>query len=97
MSSSCFSANSFILITADDRVQLLLAGQIHQILTVFLQGVVGVLRVIRGHALVAAHGGKLLQKLVLGDAKGTEQLGGVLGRDVYYSGICKGCKGKTKN
>ena len=69
-----------LLITADDRVQLLLAGQIHQILTVFLQGVVGVLGVVRGHALVAAHGGKLLQKLVLGDAKGTEQFGGVLGR-----------------
>ena len=55
-------------------------GKFHQILTVLLQGVVGVLRVIGGHALVAAHGGKLLQKLVLGDAKGTEQLGGVLGR-----------------
>ena len=30
-----------LLVTADDRVQLLLAGQIHQVLAVLLQGVVG--------------------------------------------------------
>ena len=49
-----------LLIASDHGVQLLLAGKLHQILTVLLQGVVGVLRVIGGHPLVAAHGGKLL-------------------------------------
>ena len=49
-----------LLIPPDDGVQLLLAGQVYQILTVFLQGVVGVLRVVIGHALVAAHGCQLL-------------------------------------
>ena len=67
-----------LLITADDRVQLLLAGQIHQVLAVLLQGVVGVLGVVVGDTLVAAHGGQLLQELILGDAKGTEQFCRVL-------------------
>ena len=49
-----------LLIPPDDGVQLLLAGQVYQILTVFLQGVVGVLRVVIGHALVAAHSRQLL-------------------------------------
>ena len=49
-----------LLIPPDDGVQLLLAGQVYQILTVFLQGIVGVLRVVIGHALVAAHGRQLL-------------------------------------
>ena len=49
-----------LLIAADDGVQLLLAGQIDQILTVLLEGIVGVLGVIVGHALVAADGSELL-------------------------------------
>ena len=66
------------LIAANDGVQLLLAGKVYQILTVFLQGVVGILRVVIGDALVAAHCGELLQELILGDAKGTEQFCRVL-------------------
>ena len=68
-----------LLVTADDRVQLLLAGQIHQVLAVLLQGVVGVLGVVVGDTLVAAHGGQLLQELILGDAERAEQIGTVLG------------------
>ena len=49
-----------LLISTNDGVQLLLAGKFHQILTVLLQCVVGVFRIIGGHPLVAAHGGKLL-------------------------------------
>ena len=49
-----------LLIATDDGVQLLLAGQIDQILTVLLEGIVGVLGVIVGHALVAADGSELL-------------------------------------
>ena len=42
-------------VTADYRVQLVGLGHLHQILAVFLQRIVGVLGVIAGHALVAAH------------------------------------------
>ena len=42
------------------RDQLLLAGQVNEVLTILLQGIVGVLGVVVGHALVAAHGGELL-------------------------------------
>ena len=69
-----------LLITADHGVQLLLPGQIDQILAIFLQGVVGILGVVVGHALVAAHGSQLLQKRILLDVEGAEQLRGVLGR-----------------
>ena len=66
-----------LLVTADDGVQLLLAGQVHQVLAVLLQGVVGVLGVVGGHALVAAHAAQHLEEAVLGDAKGAEQARGV--------------------
>ena len=65
------------LVTADDGVQLLLAGQIHQILAVLLQGVVGFLGVIGGDPLVAADRAQHLQEAVLGDAEGPEQFGSV--------------------
>jgi len=68
-----------LLITADDGVQLLLAGKIYQILTILLQGVVGLLGIVVGDALVAAHCCELLQELIFRDAERTEQLGGVLG------------------
>ena len=51
---------SNFLVTANDGVQLLLAGQVNEVLTILLQGIVGVLGVVVGHALVAAHGGELL-------------------------------------
>ena len=69
-----------LLITADHGVQLLLPGQIDQILAVLLQSVVGILGVVVGHALVAAHGSQLLQERILLDVEGAEQLRGVLGR-----------------
>ena len=69
-----------LLIASDDRVQLLLAGQVHKVLTVFLEGIVGILRVVVGHALVAAYRSELLQESILLDIEGAEQLGGVLGR-----------------
>ena len=67
-----------LLISTNDGVQFLLAGKFHQILAVLLQRIVGVLRVIGGHPLVAAHGGKLLQKGVLFQVEGAEQLTGGL-------------------
>ena len=51
---------SDFLVTANDGVQLLLAGQVNEVLTILLQGIVGVLGVVVGHPLVAAHGGELL-------------------------------------
>ena len=44
------------VIAADDRVELLLARKLGQILAVFLQRVIGFLRRFAGHALAAAHG-----------------------------------------
>ena len=41
-------------ITADDRIQFLVSGFLHQILAVFVQGIISYLRVVAGHALIAA-------------------------------------------
>ena len=59
--SSCSSSQQC---AANDGVQLLLAGKVYQILTVFLQSIVGILRVVIGDALVAAHCCELLQELI---------------------------------
>ncbi len=56
-------------VPADHRVQLLLAGQAHQLLAVLLQHVVGVLRVVAGHPLAAPHLGQRLQELRLVNAE----------------------------
>ena len=59
-------------VTADDRVQLVGAGHLNKILTVLFQGVVGVLRVITRHTLVAAHRAELLHKFLSRNAEHLE-------------------------
>ena len=59
-------------ITADDRVQLVGAGHLDKILPVLFQGVVGVLRVITRHTLVAAHRTELLHKFLSRNAEHLE-------------------------
>ncbi|KAF5041480.1 hypothetical protein DSECCO2_522520 [anaerobic digester metagenome] len=56
-------------VTADDGVELALAGVLDEIAAVLLQCVVGFLGVGRGHALVAAHFGQDRQKLVPGQSE----------------------------
>ncbi len=55
-------------IPADDRVQFLISGLLHQFLAVFLQGVIGCLRVVAGHSLVAPDRGQRLEKPLPGNA-----------------------------
>ena len=52
----------------------MIAGQFRQVAAILFQGVVGVLRAVAGHAGRAAHGGQGLQKSVLGDIEGAENL-----------------------
>ena len=42
-------------VSADHRIQLLISCLFHQILTVFLQCVIGGLRIIAGHPLISPH------------------------------------------
>ena len=63
-----------LAVTADHRVQLLLSGPLHQVIAVFFQSVIGSLRVVADHPLVASHGGKGLQKRLSGNAVLTEHL-----------------------
>jgi len=58
---------SYLGIAADDRIQLVVSGPLHQVGAVFCQRVVGVLRVIRGHR-AAADLGQFLGKSVFGYA-----------------------------
>ena len=44
-----------LLITADDRIKLLLSCFLHKILTVLLQGIIGCFRIIGGYPLIATH------------------------------------------
>ena len=61
-------------VTADDRVQLVGAGHLNKILPVLFQGVIGVLRVITRHTLVAAHRAELLHKFLSRNAEHLENL-----------------------
>ena len=45
-----------LLITSDNRIQLLLSCFLHQILTVLLQGIIGCFRIIGGYPLIATYG-----------------------------------------
>ena len=63
-----------LFVAADDGVELVVARQLHQILAVFAQRVVGVLRSIGGHAGVAAHGLERLEEALLGDVEGAEDV-----------------------
>ena len=63
-----------LVVPADHRVQLVLPGPLHQVGAVFLQGVVGLLRVVAGDPLVAPDGGQGLHDLFLCHVIGAEQL-----------------------
>ena len=52
-----------LVVPADDRVQLVLPGPLHQVGAVLLQGVIGLLRVVAGDPLVAPDGGQGLHDL----------------------------------
>ena len=65
-------------VTADDRVQLVGAGHLDKILPVLFQGVVGVLRVITRHTLVAAYHTELLHKFLSRNAEHLENFIGSL-------------------
>ena len=53
-------------ITSDHRVQLLLPRTLHQVKTVFCQGIIGCFRIVRRHPLVAAHRCQRRQKPLSG-------------------------------
>ena len=61
-------------VPADDRIQLLAACLLDQILSVFIQCIIGSFRIVRRHALIAADGRKGLQKALLRDTKFLEEL-----------------------
>ena len=63
-----------LAVPADDRIQLLLPCPLHQIGAIFLQHVIGFLRVVGGDPRVAPHLLEGGQKPLLGDVKGLEQL-----------------------
>ena len=63
-----------LVVAADDGVQLVLAGAVHQIGAVLLQRVVGLLGVVAGDPLVAPDGSQSLHHLFPGNVVGAEQL-----------------------
>ena len=101
-----------LVIAADDRIQLVGAGALHQIGAVFFQRVVGLLRIVRGDPLVAAHLGQSLQQAFFGHAVGLQQrlqrtVGGLhqrqqqmLHRDIFVlhggCGLLGGAQGLVK-
>ena len=56
-----------LIIPADHRIDLALSGSLHQIVAVFFQSIIGSLRIVTGHTLVAPHLGQCLQKTLSGD------------------------------
>ena len=61
-----------LLVAADDRVELVVARGFDKVASVLLQHVVSVLRVVAGHALIAADLGQSPEEVLLRDAKGGE-------------------------
>ena len=57
------------VVAADDRIELVLLGQAGQVAPVFFEGLVGGLRIRAGDALVAAHLGERLEKVVAADVR----------------------------
>ena len=69
-----------LLVTADDRVQLALAGDIGEVAGVFFQGLVFFFGIGVGDPLVAAHRGQGLEKAVAGHSLACQHLGHLEGR-----------------
>ena len=66
-----------LLVAADDRVELVLARGFDKVAAVLLQHFVSVLRIVAGHALVAADLGQGPEKIILADAeRGKDPAGG---------------------
>ena len=63
-----------LLITANDRVHLFLPGPAHQVRAVLFQGLIGILRAVRGDPLVTPDGLEGLETVLLGNAIGPQQL-----------------------
>ena len=53
---------SYLIISADDRIQFSGTGTLHQILSVFRQDIIGFFRILCGNTLVATHFHQCLQK-----------------------------------
>ena len=63
-----------LLITSDDRIQLLTSGFFHQILAVLLQGIIGCFRIIRSYSLISTYGSQRIQKGVPCNSKLLKQI-----------------------
>ena len=63
-----------LLITPDDRIQLLLSCPLHQVLTIFVQCVISRFRIVAGHSLISSDRRKSLEESLPADAKLTEDL-----------------------
>ena len=61
-------------ITADHRIKLLILSFLHKILAIFIQGVIGCLRVIADNSLVSSDCRQCLEKTLSGDSKLIEYL-----------------------
>ena len=70
---------SYLVISADNRVELVLARKLNEILTVLVQHVVGLLRLLGGHSRGAAYLGYRLEQLILGHAEAAEYSGNSAG------------------
>ena len=60
-------------VTSDDRIQLLLSGFFHQVVAIFIQGIISSFRIVRSHPLVPANRRQGLQEFLPGDPVLPEQ------------------------
>ena len=63
-----------LVITADNRVQLVVAGQFHQVGAVLFQRIIGFLGVVAGNAGCPTHGGQRLEEVGLLIVESAQQL-----------------------